>query len=214
MGKSFCFVSLRIEKYDTLNDIGLVVGRIWNRLNCLKSGVLYDLDIERKHRKAGNLSVLIGYGSKIFDIPGCFKSKPVDISKLNFKNPNPAENSIPILDGSDFRYSANLAENHLLNDQIVLQFIAENEFYTNRAVVELWKELTESEKKSVNIRISGLYFGFRHEDQRSWLGFHDGVSNLKPNERPYVIIINPKSVSNNDIWLVNGNISCLHQSRY
>ena len=97
-----------------------------------------------------------------------------------------------------------MVENHLLKDHIIFQFIAENGFYTNRAVVELWKGLREIKEKGPHVRISGVYSGFQRGDQRNWLGFHDGVSNLKPRERPYVIVINPGILNREDIWLVNG----------
>ena len=178
--------------------------QIWNQLINLKKGIIDDLDIDRKHRKTGNISILMGYGVKIFDIDGALKRQPASFSQWNFKNPDPPINGKTVVEGSDLRYSENVVENHLLKDHIIFQFIAENGFYTNRAVVELWKELREIKEKGPHVRISGLYSGFQRGDQRNWLGFHDGVSNLKPRERPYVIVINPRIPNREDLWLVNG----------
>ena len=49
-----------------------------------------------------------------------------------------------------------------------------------------------------------MYTGFQRLDQRNWLGFHDGVSNLKSRERPSVILIDSRSLSSRDKWISNG----------
>ena len=52
--------------------------------------------------------------------------------------------------------------------------------------------------------MTGLYTGFQRADHRSWLGFHDGVSNLKSEERSHVISIGPKYLTHKDRWTLNG----------
>lgn len=205
IGNSFCIVTLRSAN-STVDEIGKVTYQFWKRLRQLKNGILADLNIDPKHRKTGNLSVLIGYGSKIFEIDGAKKTKPASFrDSWNFRSPN-LEGGGVLIDGSQMKYSETISENHLLNDHILIQFIAENTFYTTRAAVELWKELHKWKKKEGNapLHITGLYTGFQRQDQRNWQGFHDGISNLKSRERPYVISISTKYLQPSDKWTLNG----------
>jgi deferrochelatase/peroxidase EfeB len=54
------------------------------------------------------------------------------------------------------------------------------------------------------LQISGLYSGFQRPDGRNWLGFHDGISNLKSSERSQVIFIDPKKTIGVDNWTALG----------
>lgn len=204
--KSFCVISFRAENSCQIRDVGVILHSISKRLAKLKKGVTDDLEIGVKHRKLGNLTVLIGYGPKVFELPGSKKKRPLAFAdNWNFKPPNSSGGG-QIIDTSSISYSPRVTENHLLFDHVLLQFIADDEFYTNRAVVEVWKELHKQKKliPHMPLYITGVYSGFQREDQRSWLGFHDGVSNLKKNERDYVILINPRNLSPQDRWTING----------
>ncbi|HEX7178317.1 MAG TPA: hypothetical protein VF220_01230 [Nitrososphaeraceae archaeon] len=206
IGNSFCVVSMRSENNSQIDYIGTAVAQIWNRLIKLKSGIVADLNIKPIHRKKGNLTILVGYGSKLFDLPGSKKIKPVNFSKnWNFKPPSPRGGGC-LIEGSEMKYSPKVIDNHLLFDHIIFQFIADNAFYTTRAAVEVWKELHRLEKKTGHspLRITGLYTGFQRADQRNWQGFHDGVSNLKSRERPYVISIDSRYLSSQDKWTLHG----------
>ena len=205
IGKSFCIVSLRAENPSKISEIGYTIGTIWNRLKKLKEGITADLDIDIKHRKVGNLTTLIAYGSRLFDLSGSKKERPTSFTEMwNFKDPDPTGGG-DLLEGTGLCYSKKVLDNHLLRDHVLFQFIAENEFYTNRAAVEVWKEIYRQGKGNPSqLRISGLYQGFQREDKRNWLGFHDGVSNLKMHERPYVILINSRHLSSQDKWTTYG----------
>jgi deferrochelatase/peroxidase EfeB len=206
IGNSLCVMSLRSENGSSIGEIGNALGLIWKHLEHLKKGLTVDLDIDRKHRKIGNLSVLVAYGSSLFDVSGSQKKKPDSFNEdWNFKAPISGGGG-PILEGSGLTYSKKTFDNHLLADHIIFQLIADTEFYTNRAAVEVWKLLRKLEKigGSAPLRITGMYTGFQREDHRNWLGFHDGVSNIKSHERPYVISINAKSLSSEDKWTLRG----------
>ena len=206
IGNSSCIISLRAENASKINEIGYTIGKIWNRLKKLKEGIPADLDIDIKHRKIGNLTILIAYGSDLFDIPDSKKVRPASFAgRWNFKEPNPKGGGL-LLEGSEICYSKEVFNNHLLRDHVLFQFIADNEFYTSRAAVEVWKELYREGKKGNDsqLRITGLYQGFQRADKRNWLGFHDGVANLKTNERPYVIFMNSRDLNTQDKWITNG----------
>ncbi len=168
--------------------------------------MISDLNTDKNHLKSGNLSVLVGCGSHLFDIPGLRKRRPASFSDIrNFNTPSRSGGG-PIFDGANLMYSTTVFQNHMLNDHIIFQFIADNEFYINRAVVEVWRELHRLEKNigSSSLRVTGLYTGSRRADHRNWLGFHDGVSNLKKSERPHVIPISSRFLSSQDKWTQNG----------
>jgi deferrochelatase/peroxidase EfeB len=206
IGNSFCVITLRAENKSQVSEIGNLLGHIWNRLMKLKNGIISDLEIDSKHRKTGNLTVLIGYGSNIFEIPGSKKNRPVSFSdEWNFRRPN-RDGGGSIIEGSGITYSTKVNDNHMLFDHVMFQFIAENGFYTKRAAVDVWKEIHKWEKKTGNLtfRISGLYTGFQRADRRNWQGFHDGVSNLKSRERPSVISIGSKYLNPQDKWTLYG----------
>jgi len=204
--KTFCVISLRVKNSYQIREVGAILHSISKRLTKLKRGIIEGLEVDAKHRKTGSLTVLLGYGPKVFEVSGSKKRRPVAFGdNWNFKPPNSSGGG-QLLDTSSILYSPRVTENHLLFDHVLLQFIADDEFYTNRAVVEVWRELHKQKKvrPHMPLRISGLYSGFQRDDQRSWLGFHDGVSNLKSHERAYVIPISARNLSIQDRWTING----------
>lgn len=206
IGNSFCFLSLRADQYLAINQIGFGVGKIWNQLIKLKAGITQELDLHPDHRKTGDLTILIGYSPRIFELSGSKKIKPSDFSeRWDFKSPN-LEGGGSLLEGIDLSYSKEVFDNHLLLDHVVFQFIANSEFYTNRAASIVWKELRKLTKKwgITPFRLTGIYTGFQRPDRRNWLGFHDGVSNLKSRERSHVISIDPRKLSLHERWTLNG----------
>jgi Dyp-type peroxidase family len=206
IGNSFCILSLKSENSSQIGEIGRAIALVWKHLEHLKKGKTVDLEIDRKHRKIGNLTVLVAYGSSLFEMAGSQKKRPETFSEAwNFKVPESGGGG-HILEGSGICYSRSVSKNHLLNDHIIFQFIADSEFYTNRAAVEVWKVIHRLERNrgTAPLRITGLYTGFQRADHRNWLGFHDGVSNIRSYERPYVISINSKYLDSDDKWTYHG----------
>lgn len=206
IGNSFCILSLKGENASQITEIGNAVHLIWKHLEHLKRGKTVDLEIDKRHRKIGNLTVLVAYGSGLFEMPGSQKRKPASFSETwNFKAPESVGGG-RILEGSGISYSSSIFENHLLTDHIVFQFIADSEFYTKRAAFEVWKVIHKLEKNrgKAPLHITGLYTGFQRADHRNWLGFHDGVSNIRSHERWHVISINSKYLNSDDEWTFRG----------
>lgn len=203
---SFCIMSLRAENATQIREIGSAVQLIWNNLVKLKKGIIPDLIIDSKHRKSGNLTALVAYGYDLFKISGAQKQRPASFNNdWNFKPPYSGGGGA-VLDGANLTYSEKTSSNHLLTDHILFQFIAEGEFFTNRAAIEVWKVLHKLGKNrgGAPLRMTGLYTGFQRADHRNWLGFHDGVSNLKSQERSHVITISPRYLTYKDRWTLNG----------
>jgi Dyp-type peroxidase family len=206
IGNSFCILSLRSRNSSQISEIGNAILLIWKHLDHLKKGITTDLKIAPKHRKIGNLTTLVAYSSSLFETIGSQKRKPPSFSNYsNFRNPEPGGGG-PIVEGSGINYSKEIFDNHLLRDHVVFQFIADSDFYTNRAVVEVWKAMHRLEKNigRAPLHITGLYSGFQRADHRNWLGFHDGVSNLKSHERLRVISIDSSDLKSDDKWTISG----------
>lgn len=108
---------------------------------------------------------------------------------------------------SQLIYSKEISENHAPSDHFMVQLIADGEFYTTRALVQTFRQIKDinSEFGKLVLLISKWYMGFQSEDKRNWLGFHDGVSNIKSNERDRVVAItNTKHLRPDDKWLLGG----------
>ena len=85
IGTSFCIMSLRAENATQIKEIGSAVQLIWNNLVKLKKGIIADLIIDSNHRKSGNLTALVAYGS-IFGISGSKKRKPASFTAIGISN--------------------------------------------------------------------------------------------------------------------------------
>ena len=84
-------MSLKAENGPQANEVGRTINKIWNRLVNLKNGITADLNINLKHRKKGNLTVLVAYGPMTFVLPGAKKLRPASFNdKWNF-NPPPSQ---------------------------------------------------------------------------------------------------------------------------
>ncbi|HLN35442.1 MAG TPA: hypothetical protein VK250_09220 [Nitrososphaeraceae archaeon] len=203
LGNSFCMLFLKISKYVNSSDLAGDLSELWNLYEELKRGKVKNVDTHTNQSHHGNLSVLFGYGPKIFGgiVSGVKKRKPNDLMyEKGFRGPS-ISGGEPIATGSGINFSKDTIKNHAVEDHIIIQFIADAEMFTNLALVETWKHINKRGRPILNI--SKYYTGFKRIDQRGWLGFHEGISNISKNDRQEVISIN-NSVSNQDKWLING----------
>lgn len=157
--------------------------KLWGMLQDLKQGIVRDLrpseegDPDDYRVPTGKLTVLLGYGRRIFDFPSHstdWISPDARPFELGLKLP-PGETQ-------PFR-SLHWGENantEAAQSDLVLQFIAVNELAVNRAIVEVQKLIDDEE---LPLSISIFYKGFHREDRRSWIEFHDGINNMVADER-------------------------------
>jgi deferrochelatase/peroxidase EfeB len=211
IGKSFCIVFLRIIPGSTGREIMDSLEKIWLMLQNLKIGISEEIKVNERHLKSDNLTVLIGYGPNLFNknvVNDTKRSLPKDLdpSKL-FLDPDPFGGG-PILKDSGLNYANDVQSNHVNSEDIMLQFIADTEFATNRALVETWYligRLNQQTKNNGTLRISNWYTGFKRSDNRGWLGFHESVSNMRRQDRLSAISINQNNISNeSEKWILNG----------
>ena len=200
-GNSFAILFLKANNNVTSIEIGRDISSLWTMLMKLEHGTVYDLPVFGKNIYSGNLSTLIGYSPNIFSLE-VQKEKPKNFNNF-FKKPNEDPNR-RITNEISLQYDASVTDNLALNCDIVIQFIADNQASTNRAIFETWRYLNRLNKTNLtNIGIMGFYTGFNTPDGRNLLYFHDGVSNIRSEERPENIFIDQSKLSNKESWLYN-----------
>jgi deferrochelatase/peroxidase EfeB len=195
---SFAILFLQVTR-NSANEVKKSIEGLWKMYDDLKKG--YTRDLEKCAFPTGGLTVLIAYGQRIFEIAGVIKKIPVDFKGKQFL---PPAGRMPILPGSGIKYSNEMHENVGISEHIAIQLISGTQIGTYRAVVETIKYLQLNNEA---LRFSKFYTGFQRDDGRSWLGFHDEVSNMKnPNERLRAIAIDETSNSllPRDYWTRNG----------
>ncbi len=173
-----CFALLFLQvSRNSAYEVRKCIEGLWKMYNNLKIGYWYNL--ENCAFPPGGLTVLIAYGQRIFELSGITKKIPSDFKEKQFLPPKSGK---PILPGSGIRYSDHIHDNVGISEHIAVQFISGTQLGTYRAVVETKKYLEKNKKQP--LRFSKFYTGFQRDDGRSWLGFHDEVSNMKnSNER-------------------------------
>ena len=152
----------------------------------------------------GQLSVLIGYGPGIFKIRGVKKRVPKDFEDSQFM---PAKSKKPILDGSGIRYVNGICLNLGTSEHIAIQFISKSQLASSRAVVETSENISQLNRGNGCLALTKFYTGFQRDDGRSWLGFHDELSNMRdPEERKDAISIDRQynQLIPDDFWTIGG----------
>lgn len=200
--KTFSVVFLRAADWATAGDIGKALGELWRTYSSLKRGYIRGLRGSRV--PGGGLDVLIGYGKRIFSINGAKKVIPNDMQGMQFSEPHVGNEPIAI--NSGMRYARDIHCNYGTSEDIIIQFTSHTQLATFRAVAETWLALRPY-SDDIPLKFTNFFSGFQRDDGRSWLGFHDEISNLKNSrERLGVIAINRKwnRLTPDDLWTENG----------
>jgi deferrochelatase/peroxidase EfeB len=117
------------------------------------------------------LTCLLGFGAPLFDRYSSIQ-RPDNLCLLG---PEPFRKLRWVADANPGLGQADIA----------LQFIAPTELAVNRAVAEVWMLIIQ---QSLPLKIVTFHGGFNREDRRSWIGFHDGISNVETAQRHQVIM--------------------------
>jgi Dyp-type peroxidase family len=179
--------------------------KLWKMYGELQRGVIRYLDTSIKSPHHGNLSVLLGYGPSFFEISGLRREKPSHLRKgwlfQDFKS-----GGDPILPGVGLKYDNEIKSNDTARAHFTFQFIGDTQLATNRPIVETWKLLRkiDMDGSSAPMVMRSFFTGFNRPDGRSWLGFHDGVSNIRTSERLKRIQIDRRNLDPSDLWTAQG----------
>lgn len=149
--------------------------RAWAVLTELRAGVVRDLKATREGETSqsidvGTFDVLLGYGASFFDPSKSLTAapRPARLTRLS-PNHEPFAN-LPWAGDASRGGQADLC----------LQLTGRCQQATSRAAVELWKAVGD---ERLPLSFVASFDGFARDDGRSWIGFHDGVSNIRPSQR-------------------------------
>ncbi|KAB8330134.1 Dyp-type peroxidase [Scytonema tolypothrichoides VB-61278] len=199
-GKFFNILFLRASQGVSARQVGEAFGTLWQMYQDLKNGNVRDLPGHPV--PAGDLTVLVGYGANVFKLPDIRRPLPDSLKDFGlFRSPLPTGGG-SLLIGSGLVY-ANDVKTNLATEEIAVQFIAETQLAANRAVVETWKvlqEMIDPATGAAPLLLTSFYSGFQRDDGRSWIDFHDGISNMKSSEREGAIAIK----SSEEQWTEGG----------
>jgi deferrochelatase/peroxidase EfeB len=202
---NFGIMFLRVSEGVPASDAGALLGRLWELYQELKSGTVRGLPGITV--PAGGLQVTIGYGLNAFKLAGARRSLPQALGNKNRFRPVAPGGGNQLLAGGGLSYEKGLATNPA-TEEVVVQFLGDTPLSINRPLVETWKLLQETcdpETGTPMLQITAFFTGFHREDRRSWIDFHDGLSNpVKGEQRLQVIEIKESGTPQADAWTRGG----------
>lgn len=178
---------------------------VWKMLGKLRDGVVRELQPVRDSDPGSteltvapaDLRCLLGFGARLFSaedhVPRIVAPLPQDgglaqlraLGRARVHNPYPSLRWGPAADCSTGE--ADLA----------IQLTADTDFAVSSALVEIWKLVQDED---LPLEFVTFHAGHAREDQRSWLGFHDCLSNVDPAKRRSAIEVGLADAS----WMYGG----------
>jgi len=202
---NFGILFLKVSEGAGAAAVGQVLAALWALYQELKQGRvpgLPGIPID-----PGHLNVLIGYGPKAFALDGVQRPLPEGLNADHRFQSVSAGGGNPLLRGAGLSYEAGLVKN-FATEEIAVQFLGDTPLSINRPMVETWKLLratTDPLTRTPLLQITAFFTGFHREDRRSWIDFHDGLSNPpKGAERRAVFLIKSANTSQEDAWTRGG----------
>jgi Dyp-type peroxidase family len=181
---------------------GGTLAALWSMYKGLKAGRVPDLDAVVVPHEDDAMTVLLGVGPNVWDLPGVTAPRPRGFSDDNLFR-SPQGRGGPLLVGSGLRYAPDVVANPA-TEHVCVQVIADTKLAVDRAVVESWKVMADAVDVDTGVAplsLVGFYLGFQRSDRRSWIDFHDGLSNLPSGERERVVVAKAGA---DEPWCVGG----------
>jgi len=155
----------------------------------------------------GNLAWLIAFGRKTFELNGANRNIPARLRSPNMMASVLPGGGGPAVDGSGIMYASDLVTNPA-TEEIAVQFTGDTPLSVTRAIVETWtllERMRDPQSGRAPLMLAASFIGFNREDHRSWIGFHDGISNMvSGEERRSAIAVKPTGLPANDRWTEGG----------
>ena len=204
--RHFAVAFLRVIQGTTAAKVGETLVALADLWNGLVRGIVPDLPSVTV--PSANLVWLIGYGRKVFGLRGVPHQIPRGLRSPHVTAPILPSRGGPVFAGAGISYSKDLTRNPA-TEEIAVQFTGDTPLSVSRAVVETWKLLEKLRDPKGNgpaLMLAGSFTGFNREDHRSWIGFHDGISNMKAGlERKTAIVVRRSGLHTADYWTVGGS---------
>ena len=190
-GAFFAIIFLQAARDVAVGQIGDALTELWTVYDGLKAGRVPDLEPEVVPHDDDHLRVMLGFGPNIFDVEAVAEPPPAGFDGNLFRSPQGRGG--PLLPGAGLHYAADVAANPA-TEHLCVHVTADTKLAVDRVVVETWKLLHDRIDAATGIAplsITDFYLGFQRQDRRSWIDFHDGLSNLEAREREAAIAIKP-----------------------
>jgi deferrochelatase/peroxidase EfeB len=196
-GRCYRLLLVNVKPDATRSEVKESIASVWMRVQALRAELLEDLRPPRLQAPPRapdppkpELTCLLGFGAPLFERYPDLGSSP-DLIRIETE-PGPFPALPRVAEADRATGEADLA----------LQFIAESELAVSRAVVEAGMLI---KTQSLSFDVAALYGGFNREDRRSWLGFHDGISNIAPELRRSAIETKvARSTEGDPAWMDGG----------
>lgn len=206
-GAFFAIIFLQAAVESPAQRIGEFLSELWAMYEGLKVGRVPDLEPEVVPHDDDALQVLIGFGINLWGvsegqgIDGIAEPRPAGLVGNAFRSP--AGRGGPLLARAGLHYADDVSANPA-TEHVCIQLTAQTKLAVDRAVVETWKLLLDNtDDAGVSpLAITSFYLGFQRSDRRSWIDFHDGLSNLNAEDRATVIAIKPPN--QDEDWCLGG----------
>lgn len=193
-GKFFALMLLRVSEQTDARRAGERIGDLWRLYAGLKQGRVPDLEPATVPVEGDDLQVLLGLGPKAFELPGAGRARPDGLSAARqFASPRDRGGE-PVLPGSGIKYAKNVGA-HAAGTEICVQVTGDTKLAVDRTIVETWKlldDLAGSDGGAAELELDSFYLGFQRSDRRSWIDFHDGLSNMRSEDREAAIAIDTR----------------------
>jgi Dyp-type peroxidase family len=197
-GRHFALLFLRVVPGIAAGAAAAALTDLWAMYQGLKAGLIRDLDGVAVPVDELGMTVLLGFGRNAFELDGTALPRPRGLAdEYLFRSADPAGGG-PLLRGSGLRYAPDVRAN-MATEAFCVQVIAETKLAVDRAVVETWKALADAAEPA--LELTTFFLGNQRDDRRSWIDFHDGLSNLRSEDREGVIAIGPGT---DEGWAVGG----------
>jgi Dyp-type peroxidase family len=197
-GRHFALLFLRVADGATAAQAGAALGDLWAMYEELKAGRIRDLEGVQLPVGDDAMTVLLGFGRNAFKLDGTALARPRGLAdEYLFRSADP-DGGGSLLRGSGLSYAPDVRAN-MATEAFCVQVIAESKLAVDRAVVETWKALADAAEPA--LAVTTFYLGNQRNDRRSWIDFHDGLSNLRSEDRESVIAIGPGT---DESWAVGG----------
>jgi deferrochelatase/peroxidase EfeB len=175
-GLFFTIAFLGLVDGATAQQVRDELQKLWTLYQGLKHGS--SPDCPDNPVPSGNLTTMVAYGPNLFEVKGTATIPDELGPKSRFLSPQSIGGG-PLLTGSGLAYSPDVSRN-TATEAVAVQFIADTQLAAYRAVMETWAFFARSPSNaSPGLRFNGFFDGFSRDDGRSWIGFHDGISNMR-----------------------------------